>query len=299
MNYPTEQRFSRRATRWVLLLATLPQALRILLNFIYAYEVEGNVTYRGIGTVLTYGVEFLGPVSFFAGLGAVIYLTFLYGMHEGGEWILALYGAYGLAYLLLYVTEHYTFGVGSYVFVATATLFAVFAWLKGGRRPMAYVTATLLLPIFGGMLILFTTTVPSVDVVLQNALYAMANLAFEVLLFATAGRLANAIRCRVLEKNDKSVDIALGRRLFPWQNPILTTFAVVDLLYVLLLSIDRVQFTVASVTEYGWPVNTEEWVSFFYPYLELVALFVVGYAMMLLMAGRLESSFLLSNEEDS
>lgn len=299
MKYLTEQRFAERATRWVLLLAALPQALRILLNFIYTYEVEGNIAYRGVGTVLTYAVEFLGPVSFFAGLGAVIYLTFLYGMHEGGEWILALYGAYGLAYLLLYVIGNYTFGVASYAFVAAATVFALFAWLKGGKQPVAYVIVTLVLPIFGGILILFTSSVPTVDEILENVLYAMANLAFEALLFVTAGRFANAIRSRALEKSNQSVDIAIGRKLLPWQNPILAAFAVVDLLYVVLLAIDRVRYTVFSVGEYGFPVNTQEWVSFFYPYIELVALFLVGYAMMLLMAGRLESSFLLSNEEET
>lgn len=298
MNYLSEKRFAKRATLWVLLLVTLPQVLRILLNYIYAYEVEGNLDYDTLGTVLNYAVYFLGPVSFFAGIGAVIYLTFLYGMHEGGEWILALYGAYGLAYLLLRVISNYTFGLVAYAFVAAATVFSLFAWLKSGKRPSALVAATLVLPLFGGMMILFSASVPTVDEILENALYAMANLSFEMLFLVTAGRIANALRERVLGRvTGKDVDIAIGRRFLPWQNPILAAFALTDLLYALLLSIDRITFTAETVKEYGWPVNSSEWVSFFYPYLELVALFVVGYAMMLLIGGRIESAFLATNQE--
>lgn len=292
----TEERFAKRSCLWAFLLGTLPQVLRIFLNFIYAYEIEGNIAYDTIGNVLLFAVDFLGPVSFFAGFGVVIYVTFLYGMKAGGEWLVALYGAYGLVYLLLYVIGDYSFGVVAFAFAAALFAFMLFSWLKGGRRPIAVAAATLCLPILGGTVILFATSAPSSDILLEYFLYGVANLGFELLLLVTAGRLANAFRLRAIEKGGNSADIAVGRKLFPWQNPVLAVCALIAAIYVILLAIDPAVYAINTIREYGLPVNAEEWMSLFYSYLELLVIYLVGYAVMLLTVGRIENAFILSQE---
>lgn len=298
MQTVSEKRFLKTTCLWVLLLGTLPQVLRLVLDFIYAYEIEGNVAYDTLGQVIGFASDFLGPLSFFAGFGAVIYLTFLYGMRQGGEWIIALYGGYGLVYLLLsYVIVDYTFGVAAFALVAMTVVFVLFGWLRGGLLPVAIAVATLCLPLLGGMATLFATSAVSDETLFLHFLYGLASLGLELLLFVTAGRMANAFRLRAIDKGGDSADIAVGRKLFPWQNPVLAVCALMAGIYVVIHTIEPIRYASESVKEYGWPVNAEEWLSLFYPYLELLIVFVVGYAVMLLMVGRIEAAFLRTEEK--
>ena len=294
----SQKRFLKITSLWALLLVTLPQVLRLLLDAIYSYEIEGNIAYDTAGDVLLFLSDFLGPVSFFAGFGIVIYLTFLYGMKAGGEWIIALYGGYGLIYLLLnYVIPDYTFGVAAFSVAAVVFAFVLFLWLRGGRAPVAVAAATLCLPLIGGMLILFATSSADTETLFSHFLYGLASLGLELLLYVTAGRIANAFRLRAIEKGGQSADIAVGRKLFPWQNPVLCVCALTAVFYVLLHTVDPFLYSYESVREYGWPVNGEEWLSLFYPYLELLVVLIVGYAVMLLTVGRIEAAFLQTASE--
>lgn len=298
MQHITEKRFTGQSLRLVLLLCTLPQLLRIALNFIYEYFLYGNLHFEGtVTSLVTVAADFLGTVSLFAGLAAVIYWVFLDGLREGGEWIIALIGAYGLAVLLLAVIEDPGFGVIAFSVTAAASLFVFFLWMKGNKKVAVAVTATLFLTVVGGMVILCTTTVPSVETLLTAVLYGLINFGLELLLFAMAARVAQAFRRRAIEKSDTGgADISIGHRLLPKGNPVLRTFLLVDGLYTLLLAISAVVNSVTLIAEYGLPVNAQEWFSLFEPYLELTVLFILGYAVMLFMAARLEHAFVAAED---
>ena len=294
----TDKRFTDRALKTVLLLCTLPQLLRIAVNFFLQYEVAGNMAYpAALETVLLLLAEFLGTVSVFAGFAAVVYPVFLYGLKAGGEWILALVGAYGLAALLLYVVESPDFGVIVFAASASLTVFALVLWLKGCLPPVITVVVTLFLPLVGGLVIVCTTTVPSVDSLFLSILYALISVGWELLVLAAAARLASFFRARAIEKGGKHADISIGKRIFPHGNPVLGVLCLVGAVYTLILCIDPLLYSVELVREYGWPVNAGEWFSLFSPYLERLIFFLVGYAVMLFTAGRLEHAFLRSQAE--
>ncbi len=297
MNYLTEKHFSARALRVVLLLAALPQVLRIVLNLIYEYAFAGNNRFDpAVTSLVTVAADLLGTVALFAGLASVIYLTFLDGLREGGEWIIALVGAFGLAILLLAVIEDPGFGVIAFSVSAAASLFVFFSWLKGYRAVAVTVVVTLFLSVLGGFVILLATTVPSVDTLLTSLLYGLINFGFELLLLAVAVRLAALFRQRAIAKGDGGADISIGHRFFPRGNPVLRTFLLVAGIYIALLTVNAITYSVATVEEYGLPVNGQEWFSLFQPYLEYAVLFVLSYVVMLVTAARLENAFLDAEE---
>ncbi|MBE6637527.1 MAG: hypothetical protein E7618_06980 [Ruminococcaceae bacterium] len=298
MQVLTEKRFTERALRLVLFLCVLPQCLRLFLNFFLEYEILGNLAYPdALVTALTLLAECLGTVSIFAGITAVVYTVFLYGLRAGGEWILALIGAYGLAALLLAVVEEPSFGVIVFTASAAVTIFALFLWLKGCFAPTIAVIVTLFLPTVGGLVIVLTTTVPSVDSLFLSILYALISIGYELLVLAVAARLASFFRARAIEKGGKSADISIGKRVLPKGNPVLTVLILVCTLYTLILCIDPLLYSIESISEYGWPVNAGEWFSLFSPYLERLIFFIVGYVVMLFTAGRMETAFLHSQDE--
>jgi len=297
MQYITEKKFTVSSLRWVLLLATLPQVLRIALNLIYEYFLYGNNRFDpAVASLATVAADFLGVISLFAGLAAVVYLVFLDGMREGGEWIIALIGAYGLAVLLLAVIEDPGFGVIAFSVSAAATLFTFFTWMKGNKRIAIAVTVTLFLAVIGGMVILLATTVPSVDMLLSSILFGLINFGLELLLMAAAARIALGFRRRAIAKGGNGADISIGNRLLPKGNPVLRCFLVVDGIYAALLTVSSLIDSISLLTEYGLPVNGQEWFSLFEPYIEIAVLFVLGYAVMLFMAARLENAFIAAEE---
>ena len=293
MNYLTEKRFSARALRVVLLLSTLPQVLRILLNLIYEYALAGNNRFDSTWvSLVTMAADLLGIISLFAGLTAVIYLVFLDGLKEGGEWIIALIGAYGLAVLLLAVIEDPGFGVIAFSVSSAATLFVLISWLRGFRRVAVTVAVTLFLSVVGGIVILLTTSIPSTDILLTSVLYGLINMGLELLLVAIAARLAAILRRRALARGGNGADISIGRRFFPKGNPVLRTCLLTAGLYAILLTVNALSYSISSLEEYGPPVNGQEWFSLFQPYLEYAVLFVICYVVMLVTAVTLENAFL-------
>ncbi len=288
--------FTVRALRLVLLLVILPQLLRALANWSYAFFLEGDVRFDATLTGwIPLTANFLGSFSLFAGLATVIYLVFLDGLREGGEWLIALIFAYSLALLLLAVIEDPGFGLAAFSISGAASVFALLKWTKGNPLPMVAVMAAYALTIVGGMFILFTTSFPSIDSILSSLLYGLMNLGLELLLVAVAARLAFLLRRRALRRGGSRVDIAVGSRILPKGHPILLCFLLMDGLYAAILTISSLIESFALVSEYGWPVNSQEWFSLFEPYLEIAVLFAVGYAAMLLMANRLEQAFFSSN----
>ena len=297
MKYLTEQRYLTRANGLACLFCLLPQLLRFVLNFISEYAVAGNVAYSYLNTYLLLAADFFGTVSFYAAIAVVIYTVFLYGMRQGGEWIMALIAVYVLSVLLLSVVEDVGFGVVSFAISITATVYALFAWIKGGRKTVTVALATLVVPILSGLVILSVTTVPTADELLASILYGFISLGFEVLLLTVAGRLAAAFRRSAIEKGGANADISLAGKFLPIGNPVLKTMLWTDLGYAIILLISTFVESSTLVKEYGWPVNGQEWFSLFYPYIEVLLMALAGYVVMRLVAGRLEQAFLAAEEE--
>lgn len=298
MSYPVKTPFAKSALRLILLLGALPQILRIALNLIYEYAFYGNHRYDpALTSLMTVAADFFGVIALFACLAAVVYLVFLDGMREGGEWIIALVGAYGLAVLLLSVVEDLGFGVIAFSVSAAATLFAFFTWMKGHKPVAAAAVATLFLSVVGGTVILVTTTVPSVDTLLAALLFGLINFGLEVLLLAAAARIALLFRRHAIRKQGNGVDISLGNRILPEGNPVLRCFLVMDGLYTAFLTVSALIDSISLIAEYGLPVDGQEWFSLLQPYIEIAVLFVLGYAVMLFTAARLENAFLSSQED--
>ncbi len=297
MQYVTEKKFTASALRFVLMFGTLPQVLRIVLNLVYEYFLYGNNKYDpALVSLVSVAADFLGVISLFASLAAVIYPVFLDGMREGGEWIIALVGAYGLAVLLLSVIEDPGFGVIAFSVSAAATLFAFFTWMKGNKRIAVAVTVTLFLSVVGGTVILLATAVPSADMLLSSILFGLINFGLELLLMDAAARIALGFRRRAIAKGGNGADISIGNRILPKGNPVLRCFLAVDGIYAVLLTVNSLVESISLLTEYGLPVNGQEWFSLFEPYLEIAVLFVLGYAVMLFMAARLENAFISAEE---
>ncbi len=296
----TEPRFTARAVRTVLLLSTLPQLLRFVLNFLLEYVLYGNRDVsETASTVLSAAASFLGTVSLCAGWGALIYLVFLFGIGRGGEWLIAMIGVYVLSLLLLSVVESAVFGFAAFALSAGFTVSMLFVWMKNGRRPLVWIAATPLLSVIGGYLIFCATTRPTAAGKMSALAYGFLNFALEMLLTAVAARIAGLFRRRAVSGAGRTADIAIGGRILPGKHPVLRSFVLTDLLYVLILTASALAETVPLVAEYGWPVNGAEWFSLFRPYLEAAVFFLVGYAVMVFTTVRLEAAFLLSEEEAS
>ncbi len=294
----TKNAFAGKALILTLLLSTLPRLLRILLDFLNEYVFRGNLNYsEALVSTVTMASRFLGTVSLFAGLAAVIYLAFLGGVRRGGEWVLALIAGYGISVLVLSLTPDVGLGAVLFSLSVAAILTAILLWLKEGRAVAVTVVITLSLSVFGGLFILIATTVPTLDELLEGSLYGLINLGLELLLMAVALCVAGWLRRRAVRKGGDSADIRIGARILPKGNPVLVTFLLVDALYTLLLVIGAVSDILTWIENYDLPVNGAEWLSLLSPLMVYAVLFLVAYAVMLFTAGRLESAYLASRND--
>ena len=76
--------FEKRAALAAFIMCFLPQLIRIVLNCIYSYEIEGNLAYStSVDALFVYGADVLGKLSFFASFGISAYLAFAGGMRRG------------------------------------------------------------------------------------------------------------------------------------------------------------------------------------------------------------------------
>ena len=255
-------------------------------------------------------MNFLGVVSLFAGLAAVIYLAFRDGVKGGGEWVIALIAGYILAVSLSAaggLGGKEAFGLGLFFLLAAATATALLVWLKQRRRIAVTVMITYFLSVVGGLGILITTVVPSKEELFQGLLTGLLNFGLEVLLLTVALRLVAVFRHRAIQKEGERADFSVGNRILPKGNPILRTFLWADILYTGFFAVQTlvsaVSYTVRFYENYGAPVNRQDWILILYQYQPLLTyavLFAAGYAVMLFVAGRLESAYLSSlNKADS
>ncbi len=297
MDHVSERSFRRKAVLITALLCFLPQVLRIIFNAIYAYEVEGNVGYSSlVGDVLYYGADILGRFGFFAAFGCAVFLSLIYGLKRGGEWNVLLVGAYVIALVLISRFPNYIFGAIAFgiIIVATAAVFVGF--MKGGRASAVITLSTLTLPIFGGIIQSYAGGAPHIDQLLEGVLYGVANLGFELLLLSSFVRIASMIKS-VQERKGSGEGISVSGRLLSLKNPVMLTFFIFDLFFVILSAVTPTVNVIDNIIEYGPPVNKAEWLSIVGVYGELIVLFIIGYVAMRLSAGLLDSAYISSNKD--
>ncbi len=273
------------------------QALRAIINYIYEYSINGNHLYTSLGTVMAIASEFLGSLSVFAGYGIIIYLVFLYGMKNGGEWTLALIAEYGLVYFLTFYIGNLTFGITAAALTSALLATVYLIWTKGCREISALIFATMLLPYLAGTLIFCSTTVVSVDSLIFHLMYGFLNLGTDFLVIIVIARLANLIRSRAISGGAGSANISIGKKILPRGNPLLKTILFADIIYTGIGLFGAVTETHSILSEYGAPINSSEWITLVSPYIKLVLYFVVGYAVMLFIASKLESAFITAEDE--
>lgn len=297
MQYLTETRFRKRAALIALVACTVLQILSIVIRYVYQYSISGNISYGTWGNVISIAAEFIGYISVFSGYAVITYLVFLYGLRGGGEWTIALIAGYGLVYFLVFFIGDYLFGMIASALVAAllATVFLI--WTKGCRGISALIFATMLIPYIGALLILFSTTVVSTEVLLTNIIYGFLNLGTDFLIVIIVARIADFFRKKAIQKGEGSADISIGGKFLPHGNPVLRAFLTADIVYAVIAVVSSVTETVNLLTEYGAPVNAGEWLTLLSPYLTLAVYFVVGYAVMVFIAARLEAAFILSDDE--
>lgn len=297
MQYLTETRFRKRAALIALVSCTALQIFSIVIRYIYQYSISGNIDYGTWGNVVSIAAEFIGFISVFSGYAVITYLIFLYGLKGGGEWTIALIAGYALVYFLVFFIGDFTFGVVASALVAALLAVVFLVWTKGCRGISALIFATMLVPYIGALLILFSTTVVSTEVLLTNIIYGFLNLGTDFLIIVIIARIADFFRKKAIQKGEGSADISIGGRLLPGGNPILRAFLAADIVYALVAAVSSVVETVDLLTEYGAPVNAGEWFTLLSPYLTLAVYFVVGYVVMVFIAVRLEAAFISSDDE--
>ena len=297
MQYLTEKLFRKKALLLALVSCTGLQILRAVINYIYEYSINGNYVYDSIGMVISIVAEFIGYVSVFSGYGIVIYLVFLYGLKGGGEWTLALIVEYGLVYFLTFYIGSLTFGVTAAAITAILLSSVYLIWTKGCRGVSGLIFASMLIPYLAALLILFSTTVLSTDALVYNFMYGLLNLGTDFLLIIIIARLANLIRTRAISSGDGSADISIGKKIFPKGSPLLKTMLFADIIYTSIGLVGTAIETHSLLSEYGAPINSSEWITLISPYVKLAVYFVIGYAVMLFIASKLEEAFISSEDE--
>jgi hypothetical protein len=278
-----------------LLLTVLPQILRIVINSIYAYEIEGNIAYGIVVDALCiYSADILGKLAFFSSFGIAVYLSFTNGMKRGGEWFLGLIGMYFVAYVLLIAVNDYLFGITAYLICAALSLFAFLFWTKKNRGTIIVICLGLFLSIIGGVISLFASEAPSLTMILYSCFYGFANYGFELLLIIGACRLCVLLTGAFAHKKRSELDVA--GKLISFKNPVMLSLFSVLTLFVLISAVSPTINVIESIIEYGPPVNAEEWYSIFKIYAELLLIFLIGYIAMRFSAGRVESAYYASME---
>ena len=289
----SKTKFDRRASLIAFLLCVLPQIIRIILNCIYVYEVEGNISYNAtLGVVLSSGAELLGRLSFFSAFGIAVYVSAVYGMKRGGEWLIGIVALYGVAYLLLVAAESYLFGVIAYLICAVATVAALCLWIKGGGLVYATVCAGLFLSVIGGLATVFATGSINAEKLLYYCFYGLINFGFELILVLCACRL-----CVIMVTRGGGFTSVAGR-LISLRDPILAPLFILNTVFALIITVEPTVGVVDSLMEYGAPVNTAEWVSLISIYGRLVLIFLLGYVVMRLSAGLTEGAYLRFSEKE-
>lgn len=287
------KKFDRKAALIALLLCVLPQVVRIILNCIYVYEVEGNIAYStAIGAFLTYSAELLGRISFFSAFGIAVYVSAVYSMKRGGEWLIGIVATYGVSYLLLVAVDSYLFGVIAYLLCAAATVVALCLWIKGGGIVYATVCSGLFLSVIGGLLTVFATGSVNGEKLLYYCFYGLINFGFELVLVLCACRLS------VLMISGRGGEVRpIAGRFLSLRDGVLMPLLVLDTVFALIITVEPTVTVIDSLIEYGAPVNTAEWVDLIAVYGRLVLIFLLGYAVMRISAGMTEGAYLDSKEK--
>lgn len=293
MRYLVEKRFLKKVGLTLLVCGAAVQVVRFIISFVLQYSVIGNVKLEDVlYAPLNITWEFLGVLSSCACFAVVIYLTFIYGIKGGGEWLIAIVSMYGLVYFLTFYTGSTAFGlIGS---AATAAILFT-AFLKWGKMPTgisALVCAVFLMPYLSATVIYFMTTSGDTAEFAVSLLYGLLNLATDLLMLAVLSRLAGSIRARAIRKGGGNAEISLKGNIFSLKNPVRLTLFVSDLIFSLPSFIQALSVSIEDVNEYGLPVNSREWLSLFAPYITIAVHIAVGYLIMILVAERLEASYI-------
>ncbi len=297
MQYLTETRFRKKAALIALVSCTVLQIFSIVIRYIYQYSVSGNISYGTWGSVISIAAEFIGYISVFSGYAVITYLVFLYGLRGGGEWTIALIAGYALVYFLVFFIGDFTFGVIASALITILLAAVYLIWTKGCRGISALIFATMLIPYIGALVILFSTTVVSAEMLLTNVIYGLLNLGTDFLIIIVIARIADFFRKKAIQKGEGTADISIGRKLLPHGNPVLRAFLTADIVYAAVAAVSAVIETADLLAEYGAPVSAGEWFTLLSPYLTLAVYFVVGYAVMVFIAIRLEAAFISSDDE--
>lgn len=284
------KRFEKKTSIIAFFLCIVPQLLRIVINCIYAYEIEGNINYDIVTeAIFIYSADILGKLAFFSAFGIAVYLAFVNGMKKGGEWFIGLCGMYFIAYILLVTVNDYLFGIMAYLLCAVASLVVFLFWTKSNKGTVGLICIALFLSVVGGVATLFVSEAPSITMLLYSCFYGCANYGFELLLLIGACRL-----CVLLSSvfaGRKRNDLDISAKLMSFKNPVLLSLFSILTLFILISAVTPTINVIDSVIEYGPPVNAEEWYSIFKIYAELIIIYLIGYIAMRFSAGRIESAY--------
>lgn len=297
MQHFTEQRFRKRAAVITLVSCAALQLIAAVMNYIYEYSVKGNSAFGLWGNIISVAADFIGGAAVFSGYAAVVYFVFLYGLAGGGEWTVALIAGVALNSFLINFIGSITYGMITAPVAAVIVMTVFLIWTKGCRGIQSIIFASYLIPYIGATAILFATTVVSAESLEVSFIYAFINLGTDFLVLAVVARLANLIRTRAIKKGDGNADISIGGNILPHGNPVLKTLLIADILYFAVSAAGKLVDTIATLREYGAPVNGNEWFTLLSPYLTLAVWLVAGYAVMVFIATRFEKAFMLSQDE--
>ncbi len=293
MDFISQKKADGKARRIILLFCLLPQLLRIVLSCIYEYEVAGNHMYPTlVGDLCLYGADILGQFSFFSILGSLIYLSARNGLNGGGELPVLIIGLYIALYYVQSVISNTAFTLAVFVFSALATALGIILSAKKNRGAYALASTILAVPILGGIVQLYASSViPTADDIVFLVSYAAANLVFELLFILVACRVSSFLNGRMVS------DPSLTGKLVSVKNPTMLTMLIFDALYIILSLTEPTVEIIDNIEEYGPPVNTAEWMSIIGVYAEYLIIFVIGYASMRFAAGLIEGAYTRAEEE--
>ncbi len=285
-NY-SEKRFYKRAVSITVIACLVLQAVCATVSYIYAYSIDGTVSDGSVWTVINSALEFLGQISVFSGYGIIGYLVFLYGQRKGGEWLIALAAGYFLIYFLIFFIGDVSFALGASALTAIILVGAYLYWTKSCHGISLIVFGSMLIPYIGATALEIAN---GAFVVEQLLIEIFLNLGINILFITVAARICNYFRTKAIS-GDGSADISIGGRILPNGNPVLKAFFVINIGYAIVFLIPTVIETVYELNDYGLPTDANEWYTLLSPYFLSAVNFVLGYAVMLLIATRLEKAF--------
>ncbi len=293
MDFISEKKAEKKVRILILLLCLLPQLLRVILSCIYEYEVAGNYMYPTlVGDICLYGADILGQFSFFSILGSLIYVSARNGLNGGGELTILVIGIYIALYYLQSAIANTAVTLTVFVLSAVLAALAIILFAKKNRGAYLLACATLAVPIVGGIVQIYASSVvPTADDIVFLISYAAMNLVFELLFILVACRIS-----KLLNEKMKG-EFTLSGKLISAKNPAMLAMLIFDALYIVLSLIQPTVEIIENLIEYGPPVNSAEWMSIIGVYIEYLIIFVIGYASMRLTAGLIEGAYMRSEEE--